>query len=79
MNDADQRGSAFRRATEHSVAGGLPYVIEIWNLPRTAVERVMARADTVAVARALFKAAVSENPSRRVVLRQGDRSLEDHG
>jgi hypothetical protein len=79
MNDADQRPSAFPRAGAAAASGGLPYLIEIWNLPRTQVERVMARADTLTVARALFKTAVSENPSRRIVLRQGKRTIEDHG
>lgn len=56
---------------------GLPYIIEIWNLPRTAVERVIARAASLQIARTVFESAVSENPARRLVLRRGERILED--
>lgn len=78
MNDADRRPLAFPGLGMTAASSRLPYLVEIWNLPRTAVERVMARADTLMVARALFKAAVAENPSRRIVLRQGDRVVADH-
>jgi hypothetical protein len=58
-------------------ADGLPYIVEIWNLPRTAVERVIARAASLQIARTVFESAVSENPARRLVLRRGERILED--
>jgi hypothetical protein len=74
----DKRPSHSPPANENAGSGGLPYVVEIWDLPRAKVEEVMARADTLAVARAIFEAAISENPSRRVVLRQGARVIEDH-
>lgn len=54
-------------------------MIELWNLPRTEVERVIARADSVVVARAIFEAAVSENPARRIVLRRGPRIVDERG
>ena len=42
-----------------------------------AVERVLARAATAELARAIFKAARSEHPQRRVTLRRGNRILAD--
>jgi hypothetical protein len=58
-------------------ADGLPFVIEIWDLPRTAVERVIARVASLNMARTVFESAASENPARRLVLRRGERILED--
>jgi hypothetical protein len=49
----------------------LPYAIELWNLPRTAPERIIARAATVSLARVIFHAAQNENLGRRIVLRRG--------
>ena len=77
MKDADHRPIVSGRANENAAAGRLPYVIEIWNLPRTAVERVIARAETLQTASALFAAAISENPSRRIVMRQGEQVIRD--
>jgi hypothetical protein len=56
---------------------GLPFVIEIWNLPRTAVERVIAQVASLPMARTVLESAASENPARRLVLRRGERILED--
>lgn len=56
----------------------LPYRIELWmDGDADAVERVLARAATAELARAIFKAARSEHPQRRVTLRRGDRILAD--
>lgn len=53
----------------------LPYAIELWNLPRTAPERVIARAANATLARAIFVAAERENLGRRIVLRRGGQVL----
>ena len=53
----------------------LPYAIELWNLPRTAPERIIARAANATLARAIFMAAERENLGRRVVLRRGAHVL----
>lgn len=79
MNDGDKHPHVAPGANENLGSAGLPYIVEIWNLPRTHVERVIARADTILVARAVFDAAAAENPSRRVVLRQADRVLAELG
>lgn len=55
----------------------LPYCIELWDAARTAVERVLARAFSAELARAIFKAATGEYPDRRVTLRHGDRTISD--
>jgi hypothetical protein len=56
----------------------LPYRIELWMEGKSdAVERVLARAASAELARAIFKAAMSEHPQRRVTLRKGNRLLAD--
>lgn len=55
----------------------LPYVVELWNLPRTAPERIIARAANMTLARAIFVAAQQENLGRRLVLRRGGEVLAE--
>jgi hypothetical protein len=57
----------------------LPYAVELWNLPRTAPERVVGRAGGIVLARAIFAAAQKEHLGRRVVLRRGGRILDESG
>jgi hypothetical protein len=71
------------RAAKTAVAGSdaaknLPYRIElrVEAKPRL-VERVLARASKLALARAIFRAAANEYPNRRVTLRQGAKILMD--
>jgi len=60
-------------------AARLPYTIELWNLPRTAAERVIGRASSVVLARAIFAAARTEHLGRRIVLRRGTQVLAESG
>jgi hypothetical protein len=54
------------------------YRIELWlDGPGDQIERVLARAAGVELARAIFKAALSEHPGRRITLRKGNRTIED--
>jgi hypothetical protein len=53
----------------------LPYRVELWDADRHAVERVLARAVSVTLARAIFTAAQNEHPGRAVTLRHGNRVL----
>jgi len=53
----------------------LPYTVELWNLPRTAPERIIGRAASAILARAIFTAAQSEHLGRRIVLRRGSRLI----
>ena len=56
----------------------LPYVIELWHeaAPFT-VERVLARASTVQLGRAILRAVEEEHPGRRITLRRGSRILAE--
>lgn len=56
----------------------LPYAVELWGENRSAVEKVLARAFSVSLARAIFRAATEENPGRHITLRHGERVLEDN-
>lgn len=59
-------------------AAELLYRIELWrDEPADRVERVLARAASVELARAIFKAALTEHPGRRITLRTGNRTIED--
>lgn len=56
----------------------LPYRVELWrDGAGDAVERVLARAVSVQLARAIFKAAQRENPQRRITVRRGNRIIAD--
>lgn len=65
-------GAPSRRADE------LPYRVELWHDGGgDAVERVLARAVSAQLARAIFKAATDEHPGRRITLRRGNRIVAD--
>jgi hypothetical protein len=57
----------------------LPYRVELWHDgdARGGIERVLARASSVQLARAIFRAAREEHPQRRLTLSQGDQIVED--
>ena len=55
----------------------LPYSVELWRLEDAAVERVLARASSAQLAHAIFNAARSEHPGRRITLQQGSRIIAD--
>ena len=56
----------------------LPYRVELWHDGvGDTVERVLARALNVQLARAIFRAATGEHPSRRITLRKGARVIAD--
>ena len=56
----------------------LVYRIELWEVdPSGSVERTLARALSIHVARAIFKAAQEEHPGRRITLRKRNRTLAD--
>mgnify|MGYP006955277141 CR=1 FL=1 len=67
-----------RTANTSKSAETLPYRIELWHADRPeTVERVLARAVTVQLARAIFHAAMEEHPQRRITLRKGGRIVSD--
>lgn len=66
------------RTTPSRSAEELPYRIELWQAADgAAVERVLARAASAVLARAIFKAALTEHPGRRITLRKGNRVMAD--
>lgn len=81
MIQSTERGNRPRRSPRRSAetSEDLPYVIEMWNGARTKVERVIARAQSASLARAIFKAACDEHPSRYLILRRAERVLACSG
>jgi len=55
----------------------LPYTVELWNLPRSEPERIIGRAASAVVARAIFVAAQSEHLGRKLVLRRGSKVVAE--
>ena len=64
-------------APEPSPQEDLPYRIELWLPDRSAVERVLARAVSAELARAIFRAAQGEYPQRRITLSKGQATVLD--
>ncbi len=66
------------RMTPARAGDALPYHVELWEAAdRVSVERVLARASGIALARAIFTAALSERPDRRITVRRSRRILAD--
>lgn len=57
----------------------MPYAIELWNLPRTEPEKVIGRAASMVLARAIFAAAQTEHLGRRLILRRGTKVVQESG
>jgi hypothetical protein len=56
----------------------LPYRVELWrDGGGEGIERVLARAVNVQLARAIFNAAQGEHPERRITVRKGTRIIAD--
>jgi hypothetical protein len=56
----------------------LPFRVELWHDGAgDIIERVLARAASSQLARAIFKAAQDEHPERRITLRKGERIIAD--
>ena len=62
-----------------AAAGALPYAIELWDLPRRGPERVLGRAASMVLARAIFAAAQTEHLGRRIVLRRSGKMITESG
>lgn len=69
-------------------AEDLPYRIELWRAgdgnggaiedgSGGAIERVVARAASVQLAHAIFRAVRNEHPERRITLREGEKIVAD--
>lgn len=56
----------------------LPYRIELWRDGKGQdVEKLLARAQSAHLARAIFQAAKEEHPERRITLRKGNRTIAE--
>ena len=55
----------------------LSYSIELWDPDARALERVLARAVSPQLARAIVRAAQKEHPDQRILLRRGTRTVAD--
>ena len=75
-----ERSKEIKKESQFGGAEELPYRVEIWEAGiGLAVERVLARAFSATLARAIFKAAIEENPGRRITLARGDSIIDDSG
>lgn len=52
-----------------------PFSIELWNPGKDKIDRVLALAATLSLARAMFKAARNEYPDRYITLRNGEKVI----
>jgi hypothetical protein len=73
----NQKAAKAARSSSGTQNEELPYSIELWAGDGRLPERVLARAFNSVLARAIFKAAQSEHPERRIVLRRGARTIAD--
>lgn len=55
----------------------LPYRVELWDAQAQQVERVLARAVSAGLARAIFAAAAREHSGRHVALYRGARLIAE--
>lgn len=69
------RSKVVQMGPKAETAEELPYEVELCD--GKGVERVLARAHNAQLARAIFKAAVTEHPERRIILRRGGRVIAD--
>jgi chaperone required for assembly of F1-ATPase len=79
---ADTVGPAMQHKTDTSsrtaaAPEDLPYRVELWRADAEEVERVLARAASMHLARAIFTAAQREHPQRRITLCKGNRVVTD--
>jgi hypothetical protein len=64
-------------AGESGTGEDLPYAVELWDQQSANVERVIARAASGQLARAIFDSACKEFPGRRITLRRGAETVLD--
>ena len=69
---ADARTRTASRPSED-----LPYQIELWRADANELERVLARAASMQLMQAIFKAAQGEHPQRRITLCKASRVVAD--
>lgn len=75
--DGERESGAVTPLGDVAPSTELLYVIELWNLGRTAPERAIGRAASAVLARAIFSAAQSEHLGRKIVLRRGRKVVAE--
>src|SRR5829696_945307 len=74
----DQSQKVLRMSDRPQPGDALPYHVELWHAAdRAGVEQVLGRASGIALARAIFTAASSERPDRRITVRRSRHILAD--
>jgi hypothetical protein len=80
MVEKQDKASLVRAAAAAGEQESLPYRIELWHaIDDHVIERVLARACSAPLARAIFKAARTEYPDRRITLSRGKRVVAESG
>jgi hypothetical protein len=74
---ADAKSSGAPPRSELDEAEDLPYRVTLWLEETDPVEKVLARAASVVLARAIYVAALTENPGRRITLSRGLEIISD--
>lgn len=78
MTAHQQGGKVLRMSEAPAEPDDLAYRIELWDeAGGGTVERVLARAFSAGLARAMFTAARGEYPDRRITLRRGEKIITD--
>jgi hypothetical protein len=80
MTDREQANAKSTKSLAHSEPAeneDLPYRVMIWPEEAAAAGKVLARAASVVLARAIYKAALEENPGRHVTLNKGSQVIND--
>jgi hypothetical protein len=68
-----------RRASTALPSFDLPYRVELWDEGRDKIERIVARAHSETLARAIFSAASEQYPGRYLSLWRGRERLAEKG
>jgi hypothetical protein len=55
---------------------GLPYRVELWKTAKD-IDRVLGLASNAVLAQAIFNAAISEHPGRRITLCRGEQVIDE--
>jgi len=75
----DEAGRVVPMGAAVGASSRLPYTVELWTLTRSEPERVIGRAASAVLARAIFTAAEKEHLGRLIRLRRGSHVLAQTG
>ncbi|HXS06250.1 MAG TPA: hypothetical protein VN723_05615 [Rhizomicrobium sp.] len=55
----------------------LPFAVELWDEAGAKVQKILARASRLSLARAIYKAAIEENQERRITIRHDGKLVAE--